>query len=273
MNNSINNEDANIECRLFSPKKINISYLSLLFEYNHNNQDFMKNNPELFKRAIIGVLKDPQIHNNFKHINKIKYQIVGFFSYAIDNKDAYGNDWLTDTINKYFQLNLPKSKEFYNKLDILSHKLFQLEFIVNPMSDVVRNIAKGNSPIEYHENLSFFCKVDANKLIYKQKNNSQFFSSNFRLGLSHLKNILDNNSAVSFTNNFDEPSNQVFSIVVLHNSSELQDKLKKFVDYMCYNIDHNIQLNTENMPSVYLRFEMENEISKNDIVKKTSLKI
>jgi hypothetical protein len=271
--NPTNYKDEDIEKKLFSPKKLNIPYLSLLLEYTAKNEDFLEKNPDLFKKAITGALNDKQIHNNLSNINKVKGQIISFLGYAIEHKDKYNNDWLTCIINEYFRLKLPPSKDFQRKLDNFANKLSNLDFSANPMSEAVRNIAYGNSPIELYEPITFFCKLDTRKLSYQTGISLQSLYCNFRIGFDFLKELVDKEPTVSFRSNFTETNEQVFSIVVLHHSQELQDKIPKFIKYICYDIDHSIDLTREKMDSIYLRFEMESEMSHNSNTKKKIMKI
>lgn len=278
MNNPINdnteqNKDENIEEKLLSQTKFTLPYLSLLMEYSNNNPVFLQKNPELFQKVIETIIKSPKMHKNMTQINTAKSQILNFFSQAIEHKDIYNNDWLTYNINEFFKLRLPKGNLFYRALDNLAKNINNLDFTSNPMSEEVKNIADGNSPIKLHEPITFCCQIDTNKLSYQTKINKQSLYFNLRISFDFLKELLDKEPTLSFRSNFTETNEQVFSIIVLHHSEDLQDKLPKFINYICYDIDHSIELTREKMDSVYLRFEMESEMSKNTSLKKTSMKI
>lgn len=268
-----NYNDENIEQKLLAETKFSLPRLSLLLDYSGKNHLFLRNNPDLFKKAINNALNHRQIHNNLSEVNKVKTQILQFFTNSIDYKDEYNNDWLTFSINEYFKLEQPITKQFYATLNRFADKITQLDFNNYPMSEEVKQISQGNAGFEIIEPKTFYCKLDVGKLAYKMGYEQLSLYVNMRTCLDFLKILIDEDKSVSYRSNFTESDNRVFSIVVLHHSLDLQEKLPKFINYICHNIDHNIELKTENMKNIYLKFELENSMPSNENLIKKPMKL
>lgn len=267
--------DPELETQLLSYKdrKINFQSLSTILEYSQKNNDFFVNHPDLLKKTIHEALSYKTMDIGFStHLSILKSNILIFFTKATQHLDIYDNDWLTSNINAFFKIkNMPSGKKFFSLLDDFKKASSNLQF-PEKICPGLKNIIDDNSCMTLYQPLSFHCKVNVSKLNYQLNAQENIIRSNIRTCLTHLKTILNKDNKVYFTNEFTECKNNIFSIVVLHNSKEIEKKLPDLIDYFCYHIDHQALLKNENMNSIFLKFKLDNDL-KNNTRKSQSIKI
>jgi len=235
------------------------SYYGLL-SHSMNDYEFTENNIDSFKTFL---------DNFISSINQSKYkkfsEIIQYMSYAITNKDLFGNDWLVNSLNQIFKTpDDGSSKNFNFQVDKLSHHFMNLDFSKVLLNPELKRVLKGKLPLTTTSEIAkpFFWSIDLPRYCMTHKVVQELLSGNCITGMEIIDSYIKDDSDV--LSHFIKREKNKISLSVIHESSKLEDKLNVLLEMMLKKTEMNTLVDRSDLEKSLVLIDLKDNMQVNE---------
>jgi hypothetical protein len=216
-------------------KQLGYSAYYGLLSHSMNDWEFTEKNIKEIKK-FIDIFVDSINNSKSKRFS----EVLQYVSFAIPNKEVFGNAWLVATLNQIFKdPDDGSSKSFSFQVDKLSPQFMDLDFSGVSLYPELKKVLKGKLPLtKSGDNTKvFFIEIDYPRYCMQHKTVQQLLQTNCITGFDIIEKYLNDETDV--LSHYVKRDKNKISLSVIHEDPKLNDKLNILVD----TILNNTQLN------------------------------
>jgi hypothetical protein len=256
------NEVLNFACE---NKDLGYSTYYSLLSHSMNDGDFTETNIDKIKDFL-----DKFISSINQSKNKRFSEILQYISFAIGNKDLFGNDWLVDSLNRIFKNpDDGSSKNFNFQVDKISQHFMNLDFSKTILNPELKRVLKGKLPLTTSNESTkpFFWSIDIPRYCMTHKLVQQLLLSNCITGMDIIEKYLKDDAEV--LSHFVKREKNKISLSVIYENPKLEKTLNVLLDMILKKTEMNTVINSDDFEKSFVFIDLNDSMTIHD--KKTKV--
>lgn len=240
------------------------AYFGLL-SHSMNDWDFTENNVDKMKTLI-----DSFVDSINKSKSKRFSEVLQYSSFAITNKELFGNDWLVANLNQIFKTpDDGTSKNFSFHVDKLSKQFMDLDFTGVELTPELKKVLKGKLAVTKSNDATkvFFLEIDVPRYCMQHKTVQQLLQTNCITGFEVIDRFLK--EEVDVLSHFVKRDKNKISLSVIHENPKLDEKLNVLMKTILDNTQINKVVDKSDFEKALIYMNLNETMPTND--KKTKI--
>lgn len=237
-----------------------------LLSHSMNDYDFTSQNISQLKNFIEGFIDSVN-----KGKSKRFTEVMQYISFAITNKDLFGNSWIIDNLNQIFKNpDDGSSKQFGFNVDKLSRQFIDLDFTGFRLNPELKKALKGKLPLTTAtaNTKPFFWEIDIARYCMANKTVQQLLQTNCITGIEIIDRFLKDEADV--LSHFVKRDKTKISLAVIHECPKLEEKLNALLDTILKKTELNMVVDKSDFEKALVFLDLNESMVENKIKNKVT---
>lgn len=255
------------EVLTFACEDTNLGYSAYygLLSHSMNDYEFTENKIDKIKDFL-----DKFITSINQSKNKRFSEVLQYMSFAINQKNLFGNDWLVEGLNRIFKYpDDGSSKNFNFQVTKVSQQFMDLDFSKTVLTPELKRVLKGKIPLTTSNETTkpFFWSIDIMRYCIAHRTVQQLLLSNCITGMELIEKYLKDDTDV--LSHYVKRDKNNISLSVIHESSKLEKTLNSLLEMILKKTEMNTVITVDDFEKTFIFIDLNDSMTTHD--KKTKV--